>query len=209
MKKLVSVFLALVLVCACSIGDAESKEQLVITFPKDETPNHTSALKEFVTGYNNVADEVKSDEHADRFTIDVIKTSYFENYENSLTKETDPLSLRYSGNVNDEPVIIYLDFDESGSLIGARLSYSYGKDSSAEYGTDTQMLNMVGYICAFIVGFSGFDDDADVVSVVSDILEGLENGDTGKLGDKQYKDKNGFSIEVTNAFGLLVIALEK
>ena len=38
---------------------------------------------------------------------------------------------------------------------------------------------------------------------------GLENGETGKLGDKQYKDKNGFSIEVTNALGLLVIALEK
>lgn len=209
MKKVVSVLLALVLLLACSIGVAEGKGQVVITVPKNDTPNYTSALKQFVTGYNNVADEVKSDEHGDRFTIDVIKTSYFENYENSLTKETDPLSVRYSGSVNDEPVIIYLDFDESGSLIGARLSYSYGKDSSGEYGTDTQMLNMVGYICSFIAGFSGFDDDADIVSVVSDILEGLENGETGKLGDKQYKDKNGFSIEVTNALGLLVIALEK
>ena len=55
MKKLVSVLLTLVLVCACSIGAAESKGQLVITFPKDETPNYTSALKEFVTGYKNVS----------------------------------------------------------------------------------------------------------------------------------------------------------
>lgn len=207
MKKLVSVLLVLMLLLACSIGAAESNGQLVITFPKDETPNYTSALKEFVTGYNNVADEVKNDEHADRFTIDVIKTSYFENYENSLTKETDPLSLRYSGNVNDEPVIIYLDFDESGSLIGARLSYSYGKDSSAEYGTDTQLKNLVGYICAFI---AGFDDDVDAVSVALDIAKGLENAETGKMGDKQYKtDKNGFSVEVTNALGILLIELKR
>ena len=209
MKKLVSVLLALMLVLACSIGLAESDGKLVITFPKGDTPNYTSALKEFVTGYNNVADEVKSDEHADRFTIDVIKTSYFENYENSLTKETDPLSLRYSGSINDEPVIIYLDFDENGSLIDANLTYNYGKDSSGEYGTDTQMLNMVGYICAFIAGFSGFDD-VDVVSVVSDILEGLENAETGKMGDKQYQtDESGFSIEVTNFLGILFIELKK
>lgn len=209
MKKLASVLLALVLLLACSIGVAESEGQVVITVPKNDTPNYTSALKQFVTGYNNVADEVKSDEHGDRFTIDVIKTSYFENYENNTTNKSAPLTLRYSGSVNNEPVIIYLDLDESGALTGARLTYVYGKDSSGEYGTDTQMLNMVGYICAFIAGFSGFDDDADIVSVVSDILEGLENGETGKLGDKQYKDKNGFSIEVTNALGLLVIALEK
>ena len=187
---------------------SSSPQQNSVAKQLPQAPSVNSlALKQFVSGYNCVADAFSDGKYGDRLTIFAIKASYFGEHKDIASGKIDENSLEYSGKRNGEPIIIVLGFDENENLKSVNLTYGLSNDSSSDYGTQTQMLNLIGYIEAVI---SGFDVELDYEKLTEELLTGLLDAPDGKVGDKQYQIKEpGFSAEATLAFGMFVIIISR
>ena len=189
-------------------GEGEKTSyEIFVKLPDEEEPDYHLATGFFVGGYNVVADEMLSGKYKDRLTIHPLKVSDFGDYQDVVTKEIDKTALSYKGKENGEPVTIVLHFDEDETLKSVNLTYAFSKDASSDYGTQTQITNIFGYVAAAI---SGFNPDLDCNVLADKLITGLSNSDTGELENKQYQvEVNGFSAEAELAFGILVITISR
>ena len=180
---------------------------IVVKKPDEEEHDYSLATGFFVGGYNMVADEMLEGKYKDRLTIRPLRVSDFGEHKDISTNEIDKTALAYKGSKNGEPIKLVLSFDENEDLKSANLAYGFSNDSSSDYGSQTQMTNIVGYTEAVI---SGFDSDLDYERLAEEIITGLINSEVGALDGHQYKIKeNGVSVEAALAFGVLVIIISR
>jgi len=180
---------------------------IVVKKPDEEEHDYSLATGFFVGGYNMVADEMLEGKYKDRLTIRPLRVSDFGEHKDVTMKEVDKTALAYKGSKNGEPIKIVLSFDENEELESVLLIYDRSSDSSADYGPQTLMTNIIGYTEAII---SGFDSDLDYENLAEEMIIGLSNSEVGALDGHQYKiEGNGFSAEIDLAFGILGIFISR